>query len=577
MTTSTGRRHGPTGGGLTRRRFISAAAAAGGLAALGPVPPTWGQPGKASTGQGRPRERHTLFFNLAHEPGVATSSYYLIVAGREYRLGPVSESPQLLTRARQTNRFLQGVPDHQLTHVVADVSLPGDAVQVCYVKADPDLVSGTWKMSSMFVHLPQVGLRGAHARGRPRGRGRLTAGPLPHSAKRRLYGHPPAKSLDDCLEEQALKDFTDHAAALISFHPDLASLEPVSAAHIHTNHIHTNGETLGLAFALQQAGPAAPQVTANLPNASGWATMEPLTDESGASIRATHGSNAGLIQYLPAWNDSPPLQIETQVGTAIAAICPGVKDDESLGADITGLDPGTSPKAIPGTIWARHDGVTTVDQSPGAANPPISGLFRWTLLDVSTDKGMWIRDNWSVTTDPTSGNPLLTVSFVNWHPRHLGIWVQFLDANQNPLDLAGLGFAFVDHGDDTTQAKARQTFNTKTVAYGMLVGSSFQLFGVPVVPVVASLSVTIPPRVTSVKILAVGLGVLGNNDYPDLVSPGGWMTGLVNYAVPTIAMAVGISTWQSVLKPFVAPSCRPSPSSAWCFSRSTPTTTRKAS
>ena len=533
---------------LTRRRFLASTAAAGTLAALAPVLPAWGKdrekPKAGPTDRRRPLERHTLFFNLAHEAGAATSTYYLIVAGTEYRLNPITENARPLTRARRTNRFLRAVPDHQVTHVVESVDLAGSAVQLCYVKSDPDPMTGTWAMSSMFVHLPTTALTRAHGRARAR----VTAGPLPRSAKRQLYGHPAAETLDDLLEEQVLKDASDHAAAMIGFHPDHLSLDPVSAAHVHTNHIHTNGQTLGLAQRLQQAGPAIPQESSGQPNATGWATMEPLTDKNGIPIRATLGSNKGLIQYLPAWRDV----VANHVGTAISAISPGVKDDETLGADVTGLDPSVSQPTTKGTIWGRHDGVTTVDQSPGASLRPGGSQPGWTTQNIETDAGFWVKD-WNITTDAGSGDPLLTVDFVNWHPRHLGIWVQFFDANAEALALKDLGFKFLDQGSDTTRSEARQTFNEDKAAYGMVLPSSFQLFGVPVAPDIASLSVTIPRKATTVRIVSVGLGVLGPNDYPSLLAPGGWMTALVNYAVPMLAMAVGGIGWQSALKPFVAP------------------------
>jgi hypothetical protein len=114
--------------------------------------PAWGKgnekPKTGPTHRRRSVERHTLFFNLAHEAGAATSTYYLIVAGKEYRLSPMTENARLLSRARRTNRFLRAVPDHQVTHGCENVELAGGGVQLCYVKSDPDTRTGTWAMSS---------------------------------------------------------------------------------------------------------------------------------------------------------------------------------------------------------------------------------------------------------------------------------------------------------------------------------------------------------------------------------------------------------------------------------------------
>ena len=534
--------------GLTRRRFLASTAAAGTLAALAPALPASGRGNEEleeTPRPGRPSlEQHTLFFNLAHEPDAATSTYYLVAGGRQYPLSPITENAGILNAVRQGNRFLRGVPDDQITHAVQNVELPSDAVQLCYVKSNPDTTTGKWSMSSMLVHLPESALTKAHQRCSEQ----HSAGPLPLSAKRQLYGHPPAQSLDDLLEEHALKDSTDHAAAMIGLHPDLLSVDPDSGAHVHVCHIHASAQTLGLAHRLRQAGPATPQETSGQPNAKGWATMEPLTDDDGAPLKGTKGNNAGLIHYLPTWNG----EVASHAGVGLGAVSPGVKNDEMLGADVTGLplgDPSTK-----GTIWARHDGLTTVDHSLGTSNPLLTAgsESEWTTQNIETDAGFWVK-SWSIGKDEESGQPLLTASFINWHPRFLGIWVQFLDANGKPLALPGLGFKLVGHGSDTTAASARLKLDSQDVAYGMLLGSSYLVFGIPVAPDGAALGVTIPAQVTTVRILAVGLGVLGANDYPFQVWMGGLLTALVNYVAPMIAMALATTEYELLLKPIVAP------------------------
>src|SRR5262245_26538091 len=235
------------------------------------------RPDKSTGITRRPIERRTLFFNFSHEADAATATYILVAGARRYRLRRLQENDVVLKRARLTNTFLQGVPDSALTHVIQNAALPADAVQLNYVVKNPDTTTGTWAMSSVVLSLPGSAVASAYQRARER----VPSGPLPLSAKRQLYGHPPAQSLQDFQEEQAVQDTTSHAATLIGLHPAMLSGEPISAAHIQYNHIAPNVITFELSNRIQALGDAQPQQQPNQPNGSGWATLVPLTDTNG--------------------------------------------------------------------------------------------------------------------------------------------------------------------------------------------------------------------------------------------------------------------------------------------------------
>src|SRR5262249_36858934 len=131
-----------------------------------------------------------------------------------------------------------------------------------------------------------------------------------------------------------LIDATDFARTLIALQPDMLCAEPIGAQIIATDYVATNAGTRFLARLLQDAGPATPQMTANQPNAQGWATLIPLNQDDGTPFKMANELNS-LNQYFPDW--SP--QVDRQAATAVNAVNRQVKNDPALGADITSLAP----------------------------------------------------------------------------------------------------------------------------------------------------------------------------------------------------------------------------------------------
>jgi hypothetical protein len=178
---------------------------------------------------------------------------------------------------RKKNKFLQNVPDDQLTHFVQNVRLSADFVTMSYVIQGANPSTGTWNMSAMYLPPPLE--RNRRRRGADR-RKRAGTNPIPLSAKRSLYGHPPAVTAEDLIEEAILLDPSD------SRHGDHrhASRSLQRGWHergiVHNQYIQPNGATKGLAVLLQALGPATPQETSGEPNANGWATLTPILDDT---------------------------------------------------------------------------------------------------------------------------------------------------------------------------------------------------------------------------------------------------------------------------------------------------------
>jgi hypothetical protein len=468
------------------------------------------------------RVRRTLFFNFSHETDHATAAYFLVAGKHRYNLRRLGSNDATLARERENNRFLQGVPDASLTHVLENVALPADAVVLCYTVKNPDTKAGTWSLSSLYTHLPESGVAYAYQLGRTR----VTEGSLPLSAKRRLYGHRAAESMQDVLDERALADVTDHASTLIGMHPNMLSGEPNSAAHIHTNWIQPNGATTALAVQIQALGDAQPEQSPGAPNPAGWATLVPLIADNGEPFKNHKGNNKGLIQYTPDWHPA----IDAIAGNAATTIAPQVNNDEILGTDITGSDGQSMTVASMGQMWARHDGFTTVDQSSTASGAEDPGTVKWTLNDKSVDQGFLVTANVKQQGDSVQ----VTLTAANWYLRWIGVWLQFLDNQQPPQVIP------VSQLPPNTIPGGNPDSSTTNELFGAMVPPEFTILAIPVAAGYSTLTFNMPPNASTVRILGSGLGT-GSVDYPDTVVLGSVMTIAMNFGLTTFFLAAGAS------------------------------------
>ena len=226
---------------FTRRQFLTGALATGALTGI--------PAGLLAQGRGRSDkpaharfEQRDYFFNFAHEAEHETATYYLVAGGTRVKLNRAQDHPGVLKQHRKKNRFLRNVPDDQLTHFVQNVRLSADFVTMSYVIQGDDTSTGTWNMSAMYFLPPLGGISDAARLSVER----AGSSPLPLSAKRSLYGHSPARTAEDLIEEALLLDPSDHATAIIGMHPDLFSVEGTSAGIVHYHYIQPNGATAGL-------------------------------------------------------------------------------------------------------------------------------------------------------------------------------------------------------------------------------------------------------------------------------------------------------------------------------------------
>src|SRR3982751_1248344 len=181
---------------FTRRQFLTGALATGALTGIPAGLRADDRRHAAKVTQPR-LEQRDYFFNFAHEADHQTATYYLVGGGTRVRLNRAQDHPGVLKQHRKKNKFLQNVPDDQLTHFVQNVRLSADFVTMSYVIQGGNTSAGTWNMSAMYFLPPMDGIAEAAALSVER----AGASPIPLSAKRALYGHAAAITAEDLIEE----------------------------------------------------------------------------------------------------------------------------------------------------------------------------------------------------------------------------------------------------------------------------------------------------------------------------------------------------------------------------------------
>jgi hypothetical protein len=515
----------------SRREFISATAAAGAMLTLAP-----GLEGSGRRHNGR-KELRTLFFDLTHEDHQG-HTYHLVLGTARYQLQHCHRAHPALLKARGQNGFVRALPDGVLTHVAENVAQsPG--VQISYLMKDPDVSTGTWGMSGIYVLPPKSAFSYAYQRARAK----LSPGqPLILSAKRNKYGLPPASSLDDLMDEQDVIDTTAWATALANLHPELLCADPSSAAHIQTSHIQIYPSTGRLADILGRAGTALPAQSPELDNRTGWATLMPYTDEDGVTpLKGTTGNNKGLILYDAKWQ--PALNVP-YISAAMRPSIQSAKNDTTLGADVTAGRASMSDSDLTGTIWCRNDGVASITQTPGAvAAPQDPDNALYTLTNYTPN-----YNGYSLTSSNSNsgGQFEIQMQFKNWYLRWLGLFIQFYDS-KGVVDPSGL--------PDTINKFPKFNTSDGAVFIGTLT-PEFTIFGIPVQESGNQFNFVFPTDVASrALVFASGLGT-GANPYATTVIIGEAMTSIFCLSVPALLIAFGIGASvdafvKAVVVPFI--------------------------
>jgi hypothetical protein len=516
---------------FSRRRFLNRTLAAGALLSV-----------SRRLAESEPGEdaQRPIFFNLSRPQGlsIASKGYFLTIGGNTYPLRLVSQDPDVLRRARLGNAFLSAVPEDQITHYVEGFTVPAEITLVGYIGSMIDEQAGTWSMDSIFQYLPPSEIAKAY----PHARKSNPEGPLPLSAKREFYGIGAAFSEQDVAEEFSLVDYSDTARTLIALHPDLLCANPGGAANIALSHINTNSGVLFLARILQNSGPAMPADSPSQANATGWATLLPLTDDDGTPFKMQDGRN----QYFPDWNAA----VDSQVAKSITALLPAVKNDLDLGADVTNISPSSDAvltaeveQELTGKVWYRHDGVAAVDHASVAYRD--GKAPEWDFRQRNGETGLYV-------TQPEVARPgdRVEITFnnvANWFLRFLGIYVQFVDRDHRVIPVDELP---KDTLPDSFRAPG---LNRENALFAGIVPPVFSVAGIPIYPPgTFAFRANLPTEAATVNVFYGGAGFSGSAIGPENVRDVGLgLTLAVNYGLVMMFMAAGASTLPATIKALI--------------------------
>ncbi|MDB5758012.1 MAG: hypothetical protein JWM30_1301 [Burkholderia sp.] len=517
---------------IARREFLSRAAAAGMAFGLPPLLSSCG--GNAATGAAPPAtESRLLFFNLSNSTAIATD-HHLNIAGQRFRLTPVAEAPHVLRLARQGNGFLRSVSETSITHHV-EASLPANAVALGYVSCLEDPDAGTWAMSSLYLSLPQSAFDAAAERMR---------GQLQRSAKRRFYGLPAARGGADMREEAMLVDSHDHASAMIGAHAELLSLDPESAAYIHASTIGPDQTTVRLAATLQARGMATVEQSPGQHNPTGWATLRPLLMTGSTKPPVPYRKSDGKLNiYIPDWHPD----VDIGVARAVVAVHPLVRDDETLGLDVTPVAGGRARSAaeVRGKIWCRRDGFGHIERNAAvAADPPIA----MTLTAATPETGLYVTQ--PQIADSGGALSISLGNVENWFLRWLGMWVRFYgtDRNAGPIPASQLPADTLS----TFQGVHPRGSDTATALFVGILPQASTIAGIPFSPGNFAPVIKKPAQAASMEVLYGGLGLSGSLDDPiELRLPGVASTVFFNYFVVSMFLLAGATGVEQTVGPFV--------------------------
>ncbi len=511
--------------GVTRRDFIKYTAGTAALVGLSP---------SLLEARDRTKNKYSLskmesrifVFNFSHMDTPAFN--FMLVAGHRIRkLKPITS--KVLDRYRKKYPILNTVPDHHMTHHVR-LPMPSQAVQLCYVKRKvkrkhKSKKDRSWDMAMFFYHLPVSALWKAHEIRTALGE----EAPVP--VKWANYDISPAirAEFSDPVGEDMFKDTNDHATAIVASHPEAASGDPDSAAHIQIDIISTQSSTKALAEMLYDQGDT-------------WATQTPIMDPN--TGKQAVNSQTGDLQYMPQWSSTT----NTYAGLAMGSSLTSIKNDTSLGVNITDVDPledasfdASATDPTQGAIWTLHDGAPAVDQSTSTLQGKEDEGFEYEFDNQTPGHGYSVKVL-EVGKD-SLGRIEIGIEAKNWFVRYLGLYVRFLYPNGDPilvknLTFSGMVFPFPLSGVGLNGD------------YDMLVDilePEFCILGMPVKSQSVEFKIPLADQASSVMVLAGGLG-RGTVKYPATVDAGVIMTAIFNLSIPALFLAMAAAAGLPGLK-----------------------------
>ncbi|AOE65081.1 hypothetical protein QZH45_12435 [Pseudomonas corrugata] len=442
-----------------------------------------------------PTETRTLHFNLKHCKDL--DDVVLHANLREYRLE--RHTPQTLSRSSQDTPFLALLPQEHVTHYIEDLPVPSKRPALITVSTATTIDKSIRNTIAMYLHVPKAGRVAAREEMKKRGKDILATS----YAKLARYGVT-SEHLEPLILEGDFPDKVDSyveameaAVAVLFHHPSLLNLSGDNGgaipAYIKESCIKiaiaNDGNTL--VHAIEGAGDA-------------WQKKVPLLDWDNKQV---YDGNKPL--YTSRLHQSVRLAVSSTLPLAIQLS----RQEEYLR----------------GALWKVLDGVVSSEYQGTAGSHSVRRHdqdSQWKLKNLTPGLGV-VVDPASVKYDGTN----MSVTVENQWLRHLGAYIEFLDARGTP----------VASPDSWPAASIPSVFSgTATTKYLDRVGPIDEIAGIPIDVTDMTLTFPVPEAANAVNIHLAGLGVFGpGRTDQHICILGIFMTATFEYAIPVIALVVG--------------------------------------
>lgn len=492
---------------LSRRQFIKESAGVGLAATLPgllvgcgdndghgtPAPTLTPTPIPAS------RERRTLHFDLSHNDPIG-DAFLVVLNSASYRARLQPHDAASRQRFRESTPELRYVPDDELTHYLANVDLPADALQLVTVIGT---ANGEPALLGAYIHIPTSTLADYAARA---GQG---AAALPVALLNRYHTASTVAAMAGTLEfSNAYVTPRTTAVALCFHHPEVMNLNTQLGANTLIGYIENlpadcTDPSQGckfvdaLAFWIATHSPATT-------TPGGWATLLAQTYADGKPVLDRNGNQVYRYDLTDDTRDN--------MARPVQEVLKAVFNDQQY----------------EGSNWNATKGLVSVEQAaPGGASrlPGLlqdnSFIVQATLPVGSTHNG--IEFVGLDVANAASRSVQLTIK--NRYLRWLRAYAQYFTPE-------GMALPVMDpNGNDTSRAK----FITE-------ITSNNQIMGIPLMGNdVSSTNVAfqIPTAASKARIIIGSLGLGGEAFCPEALL-GSALTLGFNIAIPTLLLSYGI-------------------------------------
>ena len=471
---------------INRRAFIQSAG--GAVAAFGLPAILTG----CGDGDSRPiagnSVRRALHFNLTGSGFLSENEdFRLHVAGTHHRL----------TAHDSVSRQSYGASAATASHYAAEVDLPADRAIHIYVTQRTDRngdIGATHgsavdhALAASAIHIPRPRVSAAAASARRQA--------LADKSSRLDVSSPS----DEELSTSTIDSFSpaDIATTLIFHHANLMAMD-ADMASIVMGHIENAVGISDLEAAIKAAGRC------------NWYTMQQVLGDD--DVPVTRADGTIVYQYIV----KPEVMAAGQ--RALASALNAVQNDPAL-KDLfyssTVQDPADASSASAGSRVRAQSLRSALDTKS-------SDGLTYTLTSDGRQGGL------SASLDSVDGNSV-TLTFSSRYLRHLGLFVEFLDAAGNPVVPDSWSSQAVWLGSATTRLE------TPSRKFLSVLFSPSVFLGGPISPAEATVTFSMPAGASSVRLLAGGLGNGGERN-ADVEEMGVALTSAFNLGVPSILLA----------------------------------------